>query len=731
MNTNAQKPPAGIPGENVLDLRTAVRPVPEPVARRVPKARTRQPGRYLKSALSRVQAQVRRIDFSNVQLPRRRINRPRPAWVSVGIFSIVALLLVSPLIALPTLNRLKIVRADVLAASTDAYGHLRTAGDHVALFELDAANQEFSSALDAFQNAETSLNSAHGSLWTMARAFPLTGGLVRSAEGLVTAGQEFSRAGQLFSETMNMLSGTSVDANTNTTGATIAIAASSLQANIQAMSEHLKAAAGGLAAVRPKDVPGQYRDTLQTIQAQLPIVKSTLDRTETIADVVGNVLGADQERQILLVFQNNDELRATGGFLGSFALVAIRDGNIRVVEVPGRGFLDLDFAGMPKRRPPDPLQLINTLWQAQDGNWWPDFPASAEVLRGFYAQSRGYDVDGVVAVTPELVESLLRLTGPINLEEYHLNLDAQSFRRELQTSVEETYDRTLNQPKQVIGALMPKLLSAVISLPPSRLIETGGVLAKAITHRDVLVNFADSGVQSRIRELGWAGEVRSSLGDYLMVVDTNVGGGKTDGVMSESIDHSVAIGSDGIATVTLRIRREHHGDPDDYWTKVTNVDYLRVYVPDGSSLQSATGFSSIGRDRFLPVDPGAATDPAVERLEGELSVDRKSGTVISRQFGKTVFANWLEVPVNESREAVLTYTIPLRFAGRQFQYSLLAQAQPGAQNRRLRSTLSFQDAVEPAWLTPSDSSLYRLGQSITFSAMLDQDRTYAAVFEPK
>ena len=107
-----------------------------------------------------------------------------------------------------------------------------------------------------------------------------------------------------------------------------------------------------------------------------------LSSADTAAEVLPGMLGQDGERRYLLVFQNNAEVRATGGIPGSFAVINARRGKVSL----GRQSSTADFPFLEK-----PIVPITQVEQAlfddqkigqyiQDANFTPDFPRVAEIL---------------------------------------------------------------------------------------------------------------------------------------------------------------------------------------------------------------------------------------------------------------------------------------------------------------------------------------------------------------
>ena len=70
------------------------------------------------------------------------------------------------------------------------------------------------------------------------------------------------------------------------------------------------------------------RRGIVTLHQRMPPIRQTLQDSAALLDL----LGARGTRRFLLVSQNPDELRATGGYIGSAGLVEAHEGEIRLVE---------------------------------------------------------------------------------------------------------------------------------------------------------------------------------------------------------------------------------------------------------------------------------------------------------------------------------------------------------------------------------------------------------------
>lgn len=138
---------------------------------------------------------------------------------------------------------------------------------------------------------------------------------------------------------------------------------------------------------------------------------------DTAARLLPSMLGDDGERQYLVLFQNNAELRAGGGIPGATAVITAKGGEINLVEQASSG----DFRGSSDG-PVLPLtEQENTLFTdilgryIQNATMTPDFARSGEFAQARWSQLVGQDVDGVIAIDPVALSYLLAVTGPVQL----------------------------------------------------------------------------------------------------------------------------------------------------------------------------------------------------------------------------------------------------------------------------------------------------------------------------
>lgn len=587
--------------------------------------------------------------------PEQKFNRL--PWSEIAAIAIVGFIILAPLRFTAEAVRLRAVRAEAVGAAEAGLTSFVAGGQAVINYDFLKAGNEFEVAVNRFQDASSALNSVPVILRVLANALP-QGQELMSGEYLLKAGAAVSRAGQKVSHALTFLS----QDNSTTTDFSASKFLADLSAAANEIQPDLDEAIEAISKVRFEDVPPEHRSALEKVHVLLPVIKSGVNQLLRLNEIMPDLLGLEGRRRYLVMFQNNHELRASGGFMGSFAVVDVRDGQIQSLNVPSGGTYDLQGSLLARLLAPEPLRLINPRWEFQDANWWSDWPTSAQKIAWFYRQAGGESVDGVIAIDIDLMESLLKITGPIPMPAYNLIVTADNFAAETQAEVEIRYDKQVNRPKQFIADLAPLLIGRLEADLEQNGLRVAEALGRALTEKHLLIYRDDANIESRLKDLNWAGAVPvlPPLTDIVGIVHTNIAGGKSDAVINDKVEHSVVKQSNGTLTDTLTIIRTHAGSKGELFSGVRNVDYLRVYVPAGSRLIEAQGFTAPAESLYDTPPADLTIDEDLANSLKNLRRDNDSGVSIYEELGRTVFANWLMVDPGESVTATLRYELPWR-----------------------------------------------------------------------
>jgi len=652
---------------------------------------------------------------------RRKILRQEAAFLSVGCLIFLVIF------GMSLAGQGLLAKDNILGSALQAYQAMLAAKNSAANLNFSSAQVNFDTAYQNFLAADQELNKMGRGVISLLEALP-GGSQVTSGSSLVKTGENLAQAGQSFSKIANLflLEKLSDYFSNNQLSLTQKIVEAKKE--IKSAQKYLTQANQSLAQVQSSDLPAELSPKIEELKKSLPAVVEATGQLENWSDVFLSVLGHDKAKKYLLVFQNNSEARATGGFIGTYGVVDFDEGYLKNLFIDG--IFNLDGQLYEKIIPPRPIQKISTSWSTHDANWFADWPTSAKKIMWFYEKGGGSTVDGVISLTPTVVEKLLALTGPINLPQYNVILDQNNFLEAVQYKVEVDYDKQLNQPKKILADFAPLFLEKLWQVWPSKYQEIFKVFVDSLTEKHILFYFSDAMLEAAFKEQGWTGEILSTEKDYLSVVNTNINGFKTDKVVEQKIYHKAQIQEDGSMIDTVKIIRAHQGGQAQYnWYNKVSADYLRVYVPLGSKLLSAQGQTLEGY--APPIDYAAAgfkSDVDILAQEQGMTVDQ-SGTQIFTESGKTVFGNWVYVSPGETVEVTYQYLLPFKINLRQESdsYSLLVQKQAGAFGSYFESSLNLPLGTKINWQYPKN--LQSTGQEIKFISDLARDRFYGLVFK--
>jgi len=686
-------------------------------------------------------------DRSQKKTPRRRpISTQifsRLSYVSTQRLALsvmaVLLILVLPFPAIGYYHKVKDDSTRIVQESTNAFLSLQSSTVAAMQADVDQASYDLDAALSSFGAAQGVLDSGeYPALIYVSQMLPVIGREVEGRQALLNAGHSMA-LGNTY-----LVKGITEAKN---------------QENMSVLSSHIKSALpqyekalGELALVDERVIPAEYQQSFRDFKVLFAAFTGDLRDMSALIDMGHTMMGGDDFKRYLVLFQNHHELRPTGGFMGSFAIVDVQKGKIVNIEVPGGGTYDVQGQLTQYVKPPEPLQLVNKRWEFQDANWFPDFPTTAQKAEWFVENSMGITVDGTIAVNASVIERLLRVIGPIENAEHALLLDAENVLPEIQQKVEVDYDREENRPKAILSDLLNQLLEELSDVDEEVLIRLVGEAHQALEQQEVQIYVHDTDVQEQIENYGWAGTMKEvAVGqDYLRVIFTNLQGQKSDAKVDRTVTHNAVVQDDGSVIDTVRVTMTHAGIAGEQFYGGDNIGYLRVYVPEGSVLLDATGFTFPPEDIFKVPESWYADDPHLVAAEYEEGVHIKTGTRVTTEFHKTAFGNWTRVGPGETVDVTFTYQLPYDLiredvsmqdqdAGSNAQrwkhifaeegavasrYSILIQKQSGTESI-LHSTVEYPFGWIPQWKT--DGNMELTSQGATYSTVLSRDVVYGIV----
>jgi len=704
---------------------------------------------------------------SRIKLPGLKINKPAfkfqlpqvlsseirfghfiiPTYWKKAIlsFSFLCLVLILPFIIYDHYQNLQGKKNDVLQKTSQALSHLVLSEKAASAQDFYYTEQELLAASQNFNQAQKDLDSVNFIIQNIIKFVPDIGKQYANAQKLVDIGEKLSKSAAILTAAYDQ-----ININDNVKNLELTDKLNNLKESLNLIAPDLKQVDQELQTIDLAEIPEQYKDKIQLLQTTFPLLEKNIENFTSSADLILKFLGQDSKKRYLLLFQNNHELRPTGGFIGSFALADIDRGNLEKINIPGGGPYDLKSGLTVNIEAPKPLVIMNPRWEFQDANWFPNLPDSAEKLMWFYEKSGGTTVDGLIFINASFLKKILNITGPIELPAYNKTITADNFFQEVQENVEQDYDKAENKPKQIIADLAPLIINRLLHSDRQKLSEILDLLLASLNEKDIQLYFSNYSLEKMVLNNNWGGQLKDNDKDYLAIIDTNIAGEKTDAKIEQTAELTVNINQDGSITNNLKITKTHNGKEGEPFYGVPNLDYLRIYVPNDSQLISASGFEQMPPELFNLIDPGIyKKDPDLNSQEQSKQIDLQSQTEIYNESGKTVFANWLKVLPGETKTVSLEYKLPFKlnleeadfqpsyfgilkqelqsYTSNQLEkYSLLWQKQSGKENFKINIKIKMPQNLNYQIIYPDN--LIKDRNTFNFTDYLNVDKFLALVF---
>ncbi len=516
---------------------------------------------------------------------------------------------------------------------------------------------------------------------------PFVGGYVGDAEHGVKAAQAGLEAGEIVIATVEPyadLLGLKGESGNEILGAKTGVQTTQeridfvlktipdLLPKIDSISSKVKIAQNEIAQINPDRYPEKYkgmviRAKIKSVQDLVSEATIFIVNSKPLLESTPYLLGMDSPRTYLVLFQNDKELRPTGGFMTGYAIMKVDKAKFEPTS--SDDIYNLDAKYKPSIPAPDPIiryikgpYVLSKNLRFRDMNWSPDFAVSmADVVKA--GEEVGITgIDGIIAVDTQLLVNLLEVIGPIGVPGYgnfsndtnpKCNCPGVIYELESYADVEGPIiwdpltgkiilkPKNADNRKKIIGPLMNSVLANAMGQPKEKLAPLFEAGFTSIVEKHVLFYLMDEKAQMAVSDFGLGGTIKDYEGDYLHINDANLGGRKSNLYATEEVEQDIKIDRDGSVVKTITITYKNP-EKHDGWLNSVLPTWVRVYVPKGSRLITSEGLE-------------AKADPYED-------------------LGKTVFSGFFQLRPEGVSKVTFQYKLPMKFSK---EYKMLIQKQPG------------------------------------------------------
>lgn len=463
-------------------------------------------------------------------------------------------------------------------------------------------------------------------------------------------------------------------------------------------------------------VSGDLLLDMNDLQEFVDEVQSYNDLALEAPELLVSALGIEESQTYLILAQNNDEIRPSGGYISTWGWIRVRSGRIQ----------DQDYFPTTINSPsPPPASVaesfvVPTWWgsyqepvyAAWDGSWHADFSETAALAVWYYnnGNNPARPVDGAFGVDLIAVEYLIEALGEVYVPDYNRTIDVETFRAAIYEIRAERSEVALDH-KRFVAAMFGAIVDKWQDVDLETQSAVNRAFLQALREKHIMLYFTNRTVQTAVEELDWAGTQAETYDyDYLMVAEANIRANKSSSSIYREYSYAVEIDESGTVSSEMSIfydfassvaeddpafAPEHYGFNKDYGA------LIQVFAPLGSEFISGS-------------------------VNGDTTIN------VIEQPSYTVMVDTLDILYDESAEVQLFYNdaYQIESVGSYQKYRLLIQKQPGTRNDPVRVTVSLPPGAQVLSVSPNPGAQYNLGRPVyEFNLTLRQDDWVEIVYE--
>lgn len=533
-------------------------------------------------------------------------------------FKIFLLIVVLVVLAVGTYTA--VIGTRLRAQAAEAQLHAQGALDAFKGQNLPGAEQEFLALQGSFETLQETYHSL-----SFYNYVPLARGYYQDGQHALNAAQSGTQAGvRAVQEIMpysDVLGFTGEDSFTGGTAEDrIRLIIETLEKVMPAfdeITENLETTRTEILAIDPNRYPQSLRGI--PVREKIAETQDLLDNAvegfvsfrpvlEQLPELAG---GKGERKKYLILFQNDNELRPTGGFLTAYAVVFVENGKVTPEKSDDIYELDQKFT----QRIPIPESLGKYLtteryWHLRDMNISPDFQESMDQFFEYYQGVRGEpaDIDGIIAVDTTVLTDLLSALGPVQVGGSTFSAEPEP-RCDGCAQVVHALSEIITRPtpyiredrKGILGPLMQATLQKAYSAPKELWPQLFEAMWKNIEGRHIQMYFVDETAQAAAEAINGAGRlIAPETGeDFLAIVNANLGGAKSNLFIEYDVLQTILPPENGALEKTVEITYRNTRKADNCNLEAGQLclngtlrDWTRLYLPQGSELIEAQGFTA-------------------------------------------------------------------------------------------------------------------------------------------
>lgn len=456
-----------------------------------------------------------------------------------------------------------------------------------------------------------------------------------------------------------------------------------------------------------QNLPFNTRGRVEDLKSKLNFYADLVEKARVASFLLPQITAIGEKKSYLILFQNNLELRAAGGFISTYGKITFENG--RIVEIKVDDIYNIDRELKEIIEPPPDFKSdmgINKLF-LQDSNFEPDYPTSAREAEFLYKKESTETVNGVIALDLSGSAKLLEAVGGLELAEFGGYVNGNNLLEQAIVHAAQANFPPEQQKKSYLTSLQTQLFNKLFYLSNQNWPAIIAAVSESLEQKHLMIYLSDQQILSYLTTENWAGILprgvvtpQGEALDFLAAVESNMGANNANYYLERKYQLDTQIDKDGGVTHKLTIHYKNNS-PSDAFPAGVYKNRFKIYVPLGSRLTKV--------------------------IFGEADITGKFSTF--SDYGRTGYSTLLLLYPKEQKNLVLTYNLPkpLQFNEEKVYYRLDVIKQAGTNSDSFDWNLTFPKNYSAESFQPSKNA----PQEINISTDLQRDRSFAVNFAQK
>lgn len=545
-------------------------------------------------------------------------------------------------------------------AATRGRAALTRAEADLTARKLPETHQDLTEADQSFTKTQSDIG-ALGPVASVARLVPVVGTQVKAVDIFARSGLSLSRAAQPLVDAADTVLHPADD------NVPISAAMDNLRTTQRSMGPAVAAitrASDDVAQLKGKFLIGPLARARDDLVRRLPRIQARATSADHGLAALIAFAGDSGPKRYLFLSQNPDEVRPTGGFIGTYGVLTADKGQLKLerydaIENWTNAHPQADVppqdVGSPFRYSDPPLRR-----SMANVNNVPDWPSVAQLAANLWKAGGEDPVDGVISFTPGFMGRVLAVVGPVTIPSYDEMVTAQNIDERLDFYTHEVAPPTGTNRKDFVAAVAETVMGKLLAAPASQWEPLAQAMGQAFDAKQALAWSSDPQVAAALAERHWDGSFPPSPGDFFFNSEFEYVAKNGRGIQ-RTYDHNVAINPDGSARVTTTLTVTNT-QPPNINANGSTLAYMTLYGPQGAVLDDTATDAFGFKEPTLAGHPGTGWFRAAKPSGGQTTLTvvwNVPGMAQEQKDGTWRYnLTWLHLPDHTGDTVNLTVQLP-------------------------------------------------------------------------